>query len=92
MKSIPYLLFISLTFSTTLFSQTYYEDTYSNYEEAVPMDEGSFNSELDSPLSDDYYLSEELERQEEEPYESYPQDDWSLENEDLPVDEFDTDY
>lgn len=85
MKIRNILLLSALMISSSVYSQEYYEEDYPTYDEPMIVDEGSFDSEMQPPLSDDYYLSEELERQEDM---DYPEEDpdWSLEGEELPVD------
>lgn len=81
MTTIKFLLILTCLVSFGSAAQEYYDDTY-------PEDEGSFSSEMQPPVSDDYYLSEELERQEEMDYQEAPQEEWNLEGEELPVDEY----
>lgn len=91
MKIKTLLLLSALVLSAGVHSQEYFEEDYPTYDEPMIVDEGSFDSEMQPPLSDDYYLSEELERQEDV---SYPEEDpeWSLEGEELPVDDYETGY
>lgn len=88
MKTIIFLLFISIMVSPALYAQDFYEDSYSDYRDSYMEDEGSFESELQPPVSDDYYLSEELERQEEYEFQDAPPADWNLEGEELPADDY----
>lgn len=88
MKTLNILLLFSALISSHVYSQSDYE-AYPEYQDPILEDEGSYNSELQPPLADDYYLSEELERQEDYSYEEEPQD-WSLEGEELPVDDYES--
>lgn len=91
MKIKTLLLLSALMLSAGVYSQEYFEEDYPTYDEPMIVDEGSFDSEMQPPLSDDYYLSEEMERQEDV---SYPEEDpeWSLEGEELPVDDYEDGY
>lgn len=92
MKTIMFLGLTTLMLSSTAFSQSYYEEDYPAYEDPMLVDEGSFDSELQPPLADDYYYSEDLERQEEYPYQDSAETDWSLEGEEIPVEDYEAGY
>lgn len=92
MKSIMFLGLTTLILSSAAFSQSYYQEDYPVYEEPMLVDEGSFDSELQPPLADEYYYSNDIERQEEYPYLESPDTEWTLEGEEIPVDEYDSGY
>ncbi len=92
MKTIIFLGLTTLIFSTVAFSQSYYEEDYPAYEEPMLVDEGSLDSEFQPPLADDYYQTEEIERQEEYPYMDQPDSEWSLQGEEIPVEDYEADY
>jgi hypothetical protein len=83
-KFIIFLMAISMM-SVSALAQEFYDEYYPDDYTGTPIiEEGSFQSELD-PYVDDAVMAEEYELQEEEIYYS-PDQDYSLEGEEIPVD------
>jgi hypothetical protein len=86
MKIFSFLLLLVILSPLKAFSQYDESEPYVEYPEDMYLDEGDPNSELYPPVDDDYYLSEDLEMQEEPPY---PEDqEWNLGEEELPVENY----
>ena len=86
MKIISYLMLLIVLFPLNAFSQYDDSDSTIEYPEDMYLDEGDPNSELYPPVNDDYYLSEDLEMQEEAPY---PEDQaLNLGEEEYPVEDY----
>ncbi|MFP5384882.1 MAG: hypothetical protein ACLGHN_02300 [Bacteriovoracia bacterium] len=86
MKIISFLLLLTALSPLKAFSQYYESEPYEEYPEEMYIDEGDPNSEIYPPVSDDYYLSEDMEMQEDAPY---PEDqEWSLGEEELPAEDY----
>lgn len=86
MKMILFLLLLVVINPLNAFSQYDESDPYMDYSEEMYLDEGDPNSEIYPPVSDDYYLSEDLEMQEEA---TYPEDqEWNQSGNDIPSEEY----